>query len=356
MNRDRRRLLRLVPSALFLGSASSFLSALAAAPRKQVKRPRVALLLPLSGASAVVGLSMQRAAMLAQSPTAKADETMIFDTGGTAAGAVAAVQQALRQDARAIIGPLFAEESRAAAQAAGAVPVLSFSNDEDLIGSGAFLMGITAGQSVTAILRYARGRGIRRVALYDGPSRWSAQGHAAAERLRGAAGLEVISLPAGTTPADLPAALRRAGGGELPDALLVTEGGDALRLVARAMAGSGLQLLGTQQSLDLPPQDVAGAWLSGPDPAGLSDFAGRYQSGRAGGPGLIAALAYDAMMIIESLRAGGVVDRSALVAAPSFNVVTGPIRFATDGSASRALAILVAGPDGFTLADKSASL
>lgn len=293
---------------------------------------------------------MQRAAMLALTPGAKAEDTILLDTGGTAAGATAAVAQALRGGARIIVGPLFAEESRAAAQAAGAVPVLSFSNDEGLFGGGAFLLGITAGQSVTAILRYARGRGVRRVAVWGGTSRYAAQGNAAAERLRGAAGLDVATLPAGTT--DLPAALRRIG---QPDALLVTEGGEALRTAARATAGSGLQLLGTAQALDLPPQDIAGAWLSGANPDALSDFAGRYQGGSTSGPGLIAALAYDAMKIVEALRAGGVVDRNALLARP-FPIVTGPIRFANDGSAQRELAVLVAGSDGFTLADKSGSL
>lgn len=279
---------------------------------------------------------------------------MVLDTGGTPAGAVAAVQQALKRGATALIGPLFAEESRAAAQAAGGVPLISFSNDEDMIGSGAFLLGITAGQSVTAILRYARGRGVRRVAVLGGPSRWSAQGNAAAERLRGAAGLEVTMLPTGTAAADLATALRR--GGDLPDALLVTEGDDALRQAARALSGSGVQLLGTQQSLALPPQDLGGAWLSGPDPNALADFASRYEKGGATGAGLIAALAYDAMTIVEALRGNGVVDRASLLGAQGFNITTGPIRFAADGSAARALSILVAGADGYTVAGKSGSL
>ncbi|MCZ4340063.1 penicillin-binding protein activator [Sphingomonadaceae bacterium G21617-S1] len=352
MNRDRRHLLGLLPSALLLGSASLLQSPVLAASKKAAKRPRAAMLLPLSGASATVGFSMQRAAMLALTAGAKAEDTIMIDTGGTAAGATAAVAQALRGGARIIVGPLFAEESRAAAQAAGGVPVLSFSNDEGLLRSGAFLLGITAGQSVTSILRYARGRGVRRVAVFGGPSRWAMQGNAAAERLRGAAGLDVVMLPGGTTAADLPAALRRIG---QPDALLVTEGGDALRAAARATAGGGLQLLGTQQALDLPPQEIAGAWLSGPDPEALSDFAGRYQGGTMNGPGLIAALAYDAMSIVEALRSGGVVDRDALLAR-AFPILTGPIRFAADGSAARELAVLVAGQDGFTLADKSGSL
>lgn len=328
---------------------------LAAARGKAVKRPPAALLLPLSGPSATLGVSMQRAAMLAQSPLSKPQDLMILDTGGTAAGATAAVQQAVKRGARIIIGPLFAEESRAAAQAAGGVPLISFSNDEDLIGSGAFLLGITASQSVTSILRYARGRGVKRVAVLAGPSRWSAQGVAAAERLRGAAGLDVTVLPADTAPEQLRSVLARSGAG-LPDAVLVTESGDALLRAARSMQDGDPQLLGTQQALDLSPGALRGAWMTGPDPASISDFAQRYGSAGAAGPGLLAALAYDGMSIVEALRAGGVVDRSALSAVPSFAIATGPIRFAADGHAARELAVLVAGPDGFTAVDKSGSL
>lgn len=352
MNRDRRHILGLLAIPFVLDSASALLAPLAAASKVKPYRPRVAMLLPLSGASASVGLSMQRAAMLAQSPVAKAEDLLVLDTGGTAAGATVAVAQALKGNARIIIGPLFAEESRAAALAAGAVPVLSLSNDEDLIGSGAFLLGITATQSVTAVLGYARGRGVRRVAVLGGPSRWAAQGVAAAQRLHGTASLDIRMLPEGTEPANLMAALRRGGGGELPDALLVTEGGDALRSAARATATSGLQLLGTQQSLELRAEDISGTWLSGPDPAALSELASRYRAGGASNPGLIAALANDAMTIVERMRNGGMVDRAALLATQGFQAITGPIRFAADGSAVRDMPILVAAANGYIRTDR----
>ena len=350
MNQDRRRILGLLAVPWVLNSASSAWAPLAAAPRAAV-RPRAALLLPLSGASASVGISMQRAAMLAQSAGAKPEDLLILDTGGTPAGAVAAVALARRGDARIIIGPVFSEESRAAAQAAGPIPVLSLSNDEALVGSGAFVLGITATQSVTAILSYARSRGVRRVAVLGGPSRWAAQGSAAAERLRGSDGLDVRMLPPATGTADLIAALRRAGDGDLPDALLVTEGGDTLRSAARTVAATGLQLLGTQQALELPAREVTGAWLSGPDPAALSALDDRYRTSGAGNPGLLAVLAHDAMTIVETLRGGGVVDRSALLTAQPFPAISGAIRFAADGSAMRELPILVAGPDGYARTD-----
>ena len=299
---------------------------------------------------------MQRAAMLAQSPAAKPADLLVFDTGGTAAGASAAVALALRGDARIIIGPLFAEESRAAAQAAGAVPVLSFSNDEALIGSGAFLLGITATQSVSAILGYARSRGVRRVAVLGGSSRWSIQAGAAAERLHGTGGLVINMLPQGVGPADLTGALRRAGAGELPDAVLVTEGGDALRSTARALATAGVQLLGTQQALELPAQDVRGAWLAGPDPAALSALDDRYRTAGSGNPGLLAALAHDAMTIVESLRGSGTIDRTALLGAQPFPAITGAVRFAADGSAVRELPILVADVNGYLRTDRTNAL
>ena len=290
MNRDRRRLLGLLAIPFAIDSASALLAPLAAASKKAPPRPRAALLAPLTGASASVGLSMQRAAMLAQSPAARPEELIVLDTGGTAAGAATATAQAIKGNAHIIIGPLFAEESRAAAQVARMVPVLSLSNDEELIGSGAFLLGITATQSVSAVLAYARSRGVRRVAVLGGETRWAAQGQAAAARLNGAGGLDIWLLPAGTGDAALPAALRRVGGGELPDALLVTEGGDALRRAARGTATSGLQLLGTQKALELRAEDISGAWLAGPDPAALSELANRYSRGGATPPGLIAAL------------------------------------------------------------------
>lgn len=277
---------------------------------------------------------------------------MILDTGGTAAGAAAAAAQAVKGGARIIIGPLFAKESRAAAEAAGAIPVLSLSNDEDLIGSGAFVLGITASQSVAAVLGYARGRGVRRIAVLGGESSWSTQGSAAAMRMNGTAGLDIRPLPANTGPANLMAALRKAGSGELPDALLVTEGGDALRIAARVTAASGLQLLGTQQSLELRAEDISGAWLSGPDPAALSDLAGRYSRGGASTPGLIAALANDAMSIVETLRNSGVVDRSALLASQGFQGITGLVRFSADGSASREIPVLVAAANGYIRTDR----
>ena len=78
---NRRDALKLLRSSLVVSAASSVVPLHAAGPKKDT-RP-VVLLLPLTGERAALGLSMQRAAMLAES-----DAKLMFalDTAGTATG------------------------------------------------------------------------------------------------------------------------------------------------------------------------------------------------------------------------------------------------------------------------------
>lgn len=340
---DRRSLLRLGSAGLVWTTFAS-LSPLRAA---KTKIPPAALLVPLTGASASLGLSMRRAAALAQ----PADDAamMVLDTGGTPQGAQAAAGLALKRGAAFILGPLFAAETRAvAAIVAGRVPMLSFSNDEGLRESGIFLLGITAAQATVAILAYARRRGVRTVAMPVGTTPWSAQAAAASLQAQSETGL--IARPVTGTD---PATLRRQFGGELPDALFVADGGTSFAAAARAIQGSGVQLLGTLEALDpsgpIAP-DVVGAWIAAPDPAAFGGFAQDYQDRNGGAPGALAALAFDGAAIVRSLRAAGRLDQAGLLQTASFPGVTGALHFRADGTAARRLAILVADANGFDAA------
>lgn len=340
---DRRRLLRLLPAGLAWSISASWAPLVAARPRRQ----SAALLVPLTGSSASLGRSMQRAAAMAQPTDARDAALMVLDTGGTASGAAAVAADALRRGAAFILGPLFAGEVRSVTAAvAGRVPVLAFSNDETLGDGGAFLLGITATQAVAGVLGYARRRGVRSVAMLGGASPWAAQAAAAALRQQGEIGLVVRTV----ATADA-AALRRTNGGELPDALLVAEGGAAFAAAARAIAGSGVQLLGTLEAIE-PGQpigpDIQGAWIAAPDPAAVGDFAQDFEQRNGGAPGLIAALAYDGAGIVRSLLAAARLDRAGLLQTASFPGVAGAVHFREDGSATRQLAILVADASGFS--------
>jgi ABC-type branched-subunit amino acid transport system substrate-binding protein len=314
------------------------------AARKET-RP-VALLVPLTGSHAALGLSMQQAAMLPQSGTPAGKPMLrVFDTAGTPAGAAAAARLALKAKAGMLLGPLTAAEVPAVVQAAGGkVPVLSFSNDLALRNSGAFLFGITASQSTQAILRYARTRGVRTVLVIGDGGAWSTASTDVARAMEAELGMTVrtVTVAPGTP---LPAV------GDAPDAVLVPGGGAALLAAARALRDAGVQLLATFQGVDYRPEALAaleGAWIASPDPEAFEGFAGAYSARNGGRPGTIAALAYDAAGIANQLRAADQFNREGLLGERGFECATGAVRFRTDGSCARSFAILLAGRDGYS--------
>lgn len=307
---------------------------------KKDKRP-IALLLPLTGPRARLGLSMRQAALLAENNA----YVQSFDTGGTAAGAAAAAAKAIKLKPALILGPLSAEEVPAVSSAiAGRIPVIAFSNDSVLRAPGTWIFGITAGQVTTAILRYARTRGIKTVTMIDDGSPWSAAAALAAGKAEGELGITVTVLqvkPGQPLPSP----------GEAPDAVLLPGSGETVLAAARVLKDTGIQLLGTFQGLDNRPAALAaleGAWLASPDPNAFGTFASAFQARNGGDPGTIAALAYDAAGIANTLRADNRLGIEGLMDAKGFHGVTGPVRFRTDGSVARDFAIVVAGPTGYT--------
>jgi ABC-type branched-subunit amino acid transport system substrate-binding protein len=310
------------------------------AATKPDKRP-VALLLPLTGTRAALGLSMHKAALLAENTPGA---LIALDTGGTGAGAAQAAAAAIKQGAAMILGPLSMDEVPAVAQTVlGRIPVVAFTNDAALRSDGMFVFGITPRQVTGSILRYARGRGIKSVAVIDDGSAWSAAAAAEAGRLQSEIGIDVRTLevrPGQPLPPS----------GEAPDAVLLPGSGEAVLAAARNLKDSGIQLLGTFQGLDHRPsalEALDGAWLASPDPTAFGDFAAAYQARNGGDPGAIAALAYDAAGIVKKLRAANTLGREGLLDASGFQGVTGPLRFRTDGSVARDLSILVATRNGY---------
>lgn len=337
---DRRSVLRLLQSTLVLSSATWAASPLLAA-KKVDKRP-VALLVPLTGRHAALGLSMERAARLAEND---ASRLIVFDTAGTPAGAQAAALAAMKRKCAMVLGPLLAAEAGPVAQAvAGRVPVLAFSNDPAARGSGAFVMGITATQVTGAVLRYARTRGVRRVAVIGDGAPWATAAMAAADALQGELNLSV-------EPIEVRPGVPVPQAGDAPDAVMIPGGGEAMLAAARNLKDSGIQLLGTVQALDHRPASLGvleGAWLASPDPVAFGKFASAYEARMGGDPGAIAALAYDASTIARQLRDQLALSRAGLLGEPGYDVATGPLRFREDGSVARDMAIVVAGPEGYS--------
>ncbi len=279
---------------------------------------------------------MRQAALLAEN----SQFVISFDTGGTAAGAAAAAAKALKAKAAMILGPLTAEEVPAVSSTvAGRVPVVSFSNDSVLRAPNTWIFGITASQVTSAILRYARSRGVRSVAVIDDGTAWSAAALLAAGRMESELGISIHVMPHDQPLAD-PA----------PDAVLLPGSGEAMLTAARRIKGSGVQLLATLQGLDHRPQALEaldGAWIASPDPGAFGTFAAEFEARNGGAAGAITALAYDAAGIANALRKAGKLGSEGLLDNKGFNCVTGPVRFRTDGSVARDFAILVARGQGY---------
>ncbi len=343
MKMGRRRLLDLLGSGVLLSAAPSTLSAITTPGARQGKGS-AALLLPITGAQAAIGLSMQRAMGLAQSAGDGKTPLRLFDTGETAETAVKAAATAVSEGAAIILGPLLAGQVAPVAAAVGnAVPVISFSNSMAALGSGAFVFGITPSQSVSTILQYARARGVRRLALVGGASSWSQQGLKAAARLVPEIGLQLVDVPGiALAGADILQLLGKTDRG-LPDAVLLTGGVEQFAAQAQLLQQSGVQVLGTVQALDQRPAGLAaleGVWISAPDPAAFARFAQDYRAVDAAPPGPIAALAFDAVRIVSTLAEAGQLSRDGLLRQAGFPGVAGAVRFRPDGRCVRELAIL----------------
>jgi ABC-type branched-subunit amino acid transport system substrate-binding protein len=287
---------------------------------------------------------------MAQPQTARRELT-VLDTAGSPEGAERAVADAIRSGARLILGPVFSYEVEAVADALPEdAALVTFANDPAVARYGAFRLGVTPAHSVPPILRYARGQGVRRVAVIAEEGPWGAQSIEAARAAAPALGFEVtgaIVVDGPVERADLAAELT--AGDAQPDAVLITDGGPALISVAETADALGLQILGTIQ---WAARDFSGvealhdAWFTAPDPTRWTAFATAYQNLHGAPPGVLTGLAYDAAAMARTLSTTGSADREGVMAQSRFSGVVGDFGFRADGSSVRDLVVLAIGPGG----------
>src|SRR5215472_9720973 len=121
---------------------------------------RVGVLLPFSASSPTTRLlanSMLKAAQLALFDSGNQNILLITaDENGTAAEATAGAQKLLDQGAEIIIGPLFAQSVSAIAPLTRdrGVPVLAFSTDTSVAGSGIYLLSFLPQNEVKRVVGY----------------------------------------------------------------------------------------------------------------------------------------------------------------------------------------------------------
>lgn len=129
---------------------------------------RIALLVPLTGEHAAAGAALLDGAQMALFEAGvEGIELVPYDTAGSPDGAAEAARAALADGTRLMLGPLLAPNVAAAGSQARAsrVPMIAFSNSEQVAGDGVYLIGFTPGDQVGRIVEFALAQGRQRFAL-----------------------------------------------------------------------------------------------------------------------------------------------------------------------------------------------
>lgn len=318
------------------------------APPSGEARHRIALLVPLSGENEAVGRAMANAALMALIDTEASDLRITnYDTAG-ADGPGGAAAQAVQDGNALILGPLLGENIGPVLASARPrdVPVISFSNNTELAGSGAYILGIGPDQSVARSIRYARGQGARTFAALIPEGEYGARAEAAFRDSVAGVGGEIGAVERyarGNT--SIVSAARRVKG-RAPDAVYVADGPEWAARAAREL-GSGIQIIGSElwagdaEVAALPT--LRGAIFSAVSDTRYRQFADSYRARFGEAPYRVATLGYDAVLLTLNVGEKWPYDRPfphrALLDEDGFLGLDGPLRFARNGAVRRALEV-----------------
>jgi ABC-type branched-subunit amino acid transport system substrate-binding protein len=314
-------------------------------------RHRVALLVPMSGTNAGVGQSIANATTLALMDT-KTDRVRIT-TYDTALGAAAAVNRALADGNRLILGPLLAEDARIIGPIAARanVPVVSFSNDASIAGSGVYVLGYNTAQSIDRVVDYAKGKGLTRFgALVPRGTYGERAGNAMLRAVEQAGGTVVSMQTFDRSPASITAAVKALQASSSYDALLIADSGRVALQVApivRKNGGATARLLGTElwnTDTALPASPVLrGAWFASVSDGLYRQLATKYRARYGSAPFRLSSLGYDSVLltvrIAKDWKPGAPFPAARLRDPGGFSGIDGAFRFNRAGVAERALEV-----------------
>jgi len=336
---------------------------------------KVALLVPLAGANAELGQAILDAAQLALFEGGGNRLVLVpRDTGGTAGGAAAAARAVTSEGVSLILGPLLAPEVEAVKPIAqnAHLNVIAFSTITRLAGGDVLLMGFLPRQEVIREVAYARQQGLNRFAALAPNSPY---GHLMVDALKEVApatGATVSKVEFYDPRADdvapavqrlMPTGTAASTADSAPaaapsfDALLLPEGGDKLKQIARQVRAAGadaksVRLLGSGL-WDVPDIGselaLVGGWFASAPPEARQDFERRYSATYGHTPPRLASLGYDAAALAAVLARGLGAEpfaQQAILNPNGFVGVDGLFRFAPDGLVQRGLAVLEVEPQG----------
>ncbi|MEM9755383.1 MAG: penicillin-binding protein activator [Pseudomonadota bacterium] len=371
--------------ALLLGGAGTALAACqvglpvgggAPGPRVAAGTVNAALLVPYSSTAAgddLVARSLEQAARLAARDIA--DVTVgisVYPTAGTPAGAASAAEQAVREGADIIAGPLRSDAAAAASVAArGRLNVLSFSNNTEIAGGNVFVLGNTFANTAFRLVNYAASQGRNRfVILHAQTLAGEIARDAVLEALPFAGASLVGAIPyefsANGVVDALPGVIETIRDGGANALFITSDTTGALPLFAQLLPENGLdtsqvQVMGMTR-WDTPPQTLElsglqGGWFALPDPAATARFQSAYTAAWGEPPHVLGGLGYDAVQLIAAAaRTSGQLGARDLVSASAVQGAGGVFRANANGTTTRALAVAEVIDSQVSIRDPAAGL
>lgn len=326
---------------------------------------KVAVIVPLTGPDGPVGTSISNAASLALLDTGeKSLRITVYDSAAPGGGAAAA-ERAIAEGSRLILGPLLADDVRAAAPVArrAGVPVIAFSNDEDVAGDGVYIMGFTPDQSISRMVSFSRQRGTNRFAALMPTGLY---GQRATQALLGAvrkSGGQVAAVESyDRSKASITAAARRLNAKGAFDAVLIGDSSRMAALAAPALKAGprrlGTELWGTDRAIG-SSVSLHGAWFAAAPDAQFDKLVTRYRARYGKTPYRLASLGYDAVLLAVRSARDWPIGRSfparSLIDKDGFAGVDGNFRFSQDGIAERLLEVRQVTATGSTVVSPAAT-
>ena len=343
---------------------------------------KVAILLPLSGKYKSLGESLLNAAQMALFKAGDSNFSLLpIDSKGTPFGAAAALDKAIKEGVKLVLGPVFGKSAKAIAAKAAEnnINVISFSNDKSLADSGIFSIGFVPEQQISRIVEFSMFQGIEDFTAIL-PN--SSYGAAAAKELRETVAKNDLSSVLKTeffrsskkgSPLNIGRHVASAYRSAIktrspkdydekaeayndepityPRAMLIPAGGKNLEQITAALEkrnidNSKVQLLGSMQWYNdeaLNNPILNGAWFAGAPHERRVKFKNEYQEIYGDEPSKIASLAYDAIALavtISRMTRGDDFSREKLTNPRGFLGLDGIFRLKENGLAERGLAVI----------------
>jgi ABC-type branched-chain amino acid binding protein, putative len=353
---------------------------------------RVGVLLPLSGDAARYGQGLKQAALMALEDMNNPNLILQFyDTMSTPEGAQEAAENALKQKAQMIIGPLTGTSVRAISDEtkAGGVPVVAFSTDSGALQNSVYTLGLLVEEQVNRIIAYAAGRGRRSFALLVPDNSTGIAAARAAVKATAGSEARVVKIafypPKSTDFSEIIRQLsdydRRTGGTNREknrlkalaakgaeesvdfDAVLIPESGARLKSAA-AMFGyydvfsPQVKFLGTSvwENTRLNREStLIGSWYPAMSRTHNAYFNKKYHALFNEYPQSLYAFAYDAVALASALARNNPADiDAAITTGDGFVGISGMFRILPDGKNEHSLDIIEVTRSGDVVVDPAA--